>query len=513
MEFERKNAGWGLGAAAAAATAVLVYFGNGLDPVWPLMWVAPLPVLVFALRSSVGRAATVAFVAMLAGGLNFWHYFRVLQAPPVAWGLNFGLMALVFAAAVLLMRALVRRGALWSAWLALPAVWVTFEFARNRWLWPHGSAACLGYSQLRFLPFLQLASLTGPWGMSFVLLLFAAGVALGSSFWNAERGPAIRVLGATAAVVAAVLVFGAVRLEGRQPGPMVKVGLVTSDAGRNWIPADPGTPVEQLFREYAQQAQELFARGAQVVVIPENTAVVTTGDVAQVDAIFQPMVDRAGAMLIAGVNDSTGSVAYNEARVYAAGVPVRTYHKHHLLPPFETSVFRPGQGRLVFRGVGAAASDRWGTAICKDMDFTEPARSYGRAGVGLMLVPGWDFTVDAFWHGHIAVMRAVEDGFSLARTAKHSTMYVADDRGRVIAETASGAALFATLLAEVPAGHEGTLFQAWGDWFGWLAMALCAGALVRLWRTGHGAQGSGHRVRGREAGIRTPVASAEVIGR
>lgn len=479
MEFERKNASWALGVAAAAATAVLVYFGNGLDPLWPLMWVAPLPVLVFALSSSARRAGAVAFAAMLAGGLNFWHYFRVLQAPPVAWGLNFGLMALVFAAAVLLMRALVRRGSLWSALLALPAVWVAFEFARNRWLWPHGSAACLGYSQLKFLPFLQLASLTGPWGMSFVLLLFAAGAALGISLWRAERGRAVRVLGATAAVVAAVLVFGAVRLEGRQPGPMVNVGLVASDTA--WITVDPGPPTEQLLGQYAEQAQGLFARGAQVVVIPEDLGVVTKSDVAQVNAIFQPVVDRAGAMLIAGVNDSTGSVAFNEARVYAAGVPVRTYHKHHLLPPFETSIFTPGQGRLVFSGVGAAASDRWGVEICKDMDFTEPARGYGRAGAGLMLVPGWDFTVDAFWHGHIAVMRAVEDGFSLARTAKHSTMFVADDRGRVIAETPSGAAPFATLVAEVPAGHESTLFQAWGDWFGWLAMALCAGVLVRRW--------------------------------
>lgn len=480
MEFEHKSAGWGPGAAAAAATAVLVYFGNGLDPVWPLMWLAPVPVLVFALRSSALRAGAAAFVAMLAGCLNFWGYFRVLQAPPVAWAVSFGLEALVFAAAVLLMRSLARRGSLWSAWVALPAVWVTFEFARNRWLWPHGSAASLGYSQLRFLPFLQLASLTGPWGMSFVLLLFAAGVALGISLRGAERGRAIRVLSATAAIVAAVLVFGAVRLEGRQPGPMVKVGLVASDAGRNWLPADPGTPAEQLFREYAERAQGLYARGAQAVVIPENLGVLTKSDAAQVDAIFQPVVDRAGTMLIAGINDQTGSAAWNEARVYEAGAPVRAYHKHHLLPPFEDR-FTPGDARLAFNGVGAAASDRWGTEICKDMDFTEPALGYGRAGVGLMLVPGWDFTVDAFWHGHIAVMRAVEDGFSLARTAKHSTMFVADDRGRVIAEMPSGAAPFATLLAEVPAGHEETLFQMWGDWFGWLSMVLCAGVPARRW--------------------------------
>jgi apolipoprotein N-acyltransferase len=471
-----------MGLAAAAATALLVYFGNGLEPLWPLMWLAPLPVLLYAPRSSAWSAGLAAWAAMFLGCLNFWHYFQVLAAPPVAWVLDFGLEALIFAAAVMVMRALARRGAVWSAWLALPAGWVTFEYVRNL-LWPHGSAACLAYSQLKFLPFLQLASLTGPWGMSFVLLLFPSGIAVAWHVWRMDSRRAVRVLGVTAAVVAAVLIFGAARLAGRQPGPMVRVGLVASDAGTNWLPAYPGAPAEHLFREYAEQAEGLFARGAQVVVIPENLGVLTDADVAQVDAIFQPVVDRTGMMLIAGVNDQTGRVAWNEARVYAADIPPRAYHKHHLLPPFE-NMFTPGDTRLMFSGVGAAAGDRWGTEICKDMDFTEPARGYGRAGVGLMLVPAWDFTVDAFWHGHIAVMRAVEDGFSLARTAKHSTMLVTDDRGRVIAETPSGAAPFATLLAEVPAGHNETLFQMWGDWFAWFAMALSAWVLVRPWRSG-----------------------------
>ena len=76
-------------------------------------------------------------------------------------------------------------------------------------------------------------------------------------------------------------------------------------------------------------------------------------------------------------------------------------------------------------------------------------------------------------------MRAVEDGFSLARAAKHSTLLVTDDRGRVLAETPSSAAPFATLLTEVPAGHQATLFQLLGDWFGWVAVVLLAWVLVR----------------------------------
>lgn len=45
----------GIALAACAATAALVFFGNGLVPRWPLMWLAPLPVLVYALKRPAWR--------------------------------------------------------------------------------------------------------------------------------------------------------------------------------------------------------------------------------------------------------------------------------------------------------------------------------------------------------------------------------------------------------------------------------------------------------------------------
>ena len=100
--------------------------------------------------------------------------------------------------------------------------------------------------------------------------------------------------------------------------------------------------------------------------------------------------------------------------------------------------------------------------------------------MGLLVAPAWDFQVDAFWHGHQAVMRAVEDGFSLVRSARGGFLTVADDRGRILAETRSNSAPFATLLATAPAGHDATLFQMWGDWFGWCALVLLAFVLAWL---------------------------------
>jgi apolipoprotein N-acyltransferase len=459
---------------ACAAAATMMYFGTGLNPVWPLMWVAPLPVLWFAIRHGRWSAALVAGIASLAGALTYWEYFRVLGLPAVAWLGGFGLAAVVFALAVVLFRALLLRNRVATAVLAFPAAWVTFEYARNL-LWPHGSAGSLAYSQLHFLPFLQLASLTGPWGMTFVLLLFPSGL---SAVWHLRKDVqrASRVLLFTVGTVGAVLIFGSVRLALPQPGPEVRVALAASDAQGNQNVAAAGADTQKLIQAYATNLWKLDGAALQnvrAIVLPEKLGRVTGADVAEVDSVLQKLADETGAMVVAGFDRQSGTVAYNQARLYEPGAAVRSYDKEHLLPPFELK-FTPGKELVLLQHPHNA----WGIEICKDMDFTDPSRWYGREGAGLMMVPAWDFNVDRAWHGHIAVMRGVEDGFSVIRAAKDGFLTVSNNRGKILEETRSDSAPFAIMIATVPAGHSWTVFQLMGDWFAWAAIALLILAIV-----------------------------------
>lgn len=462
---------------AIALFAILIWFGNGLNPWWPLLWFAPLPVLLFALRSSSWVAAVVAGVSCLIGSLNFWHYLRVLGAPPVAWLAIFSTVAAVFAADVLLFRALVRRRALWTALLAFPAVWVSFEYVRNLTT-SGGTAGSFAYAQLNFLPFLQLASITGPWGMSFLLMLFPAALAVGLHLRSLQPKRALGIVGAAIGVIGVVLVFGAVRLAlPPPPGRDVKVGLIASDLPANVDVADDGAKSERLFRDYAVEAEKLAARGAQIVVLPEKLGVIVDPHTRVADNIFQPLADRTKSTIVVGVVHIGHPLQYNEARVYAPGAALRRYDKRHMLPPFE-SKFKPGTTLVLMPG----AHGTRGVAICKDLDFASPARQYGEARVGLLLAPAWDFNIDRAWHGHIAIMRGVEDGFGIARAAKNGYLTVSDNRGRILAEVRSDSAPFATLIAEVPAVHDATLYLALGDWFAWVALTIVAFALIQLYR-------------------------------
>jgi apolipoprotein N-acyltransferase len=474
MEFVSKSKGALPALLVFASTVMLVWFGNGLNPSWPLLWFAPLPVLWFALRNSWSTTAIVAASSYLVGCLNLWHYFRVLS--PYVWAAFFCSAALAFVLGVLLFRALVNRGGTWSALLALPSVWVCFEFIRN-YLLPHGTAGSLAYTQLHCLPILQLASLTGPWGISFLLLLFPAVLALGVHLRRTAPKRSLRVLGVGLGAVAGVLIFGVVRLEWPQGQQRVTVGLIASDEPGNGNMAPAGADTQRLLNDYAIRVEELAARGAQVIVLPEKLGTLFGQDTTAADAIFQSLADQTKATIVVGVVRLAPQLKSNQARVYAPEAGVLSYDKHHLLPPFE-SMFTPGTTRTLL----SRPSGTWGVAICKDMDFTPLSRSYGKSNVGLMLVPGWDFDLDRSWHGHMAVMRGVEDGFSMARAAKGGYLTVSDDRGRVLAETQSDSAPFATLLAEVPVAHDETLYLLMGDWFAWLAIATLAFAILQLFR-------------------------------
>jgi apolipoprotein N-acyltransferase len=339
---------------------------------------------------------------------------------------------------------------------------------------PHGTAGSIAYTQLKFLPFLQLASITGPWGMSFLLLLFPAALAIALHLRKTDPA-ALRVVATTAGVLAAMLIFGAVRMAAIPRGHLVRVGLVASDLAANTNVADNGAATDRLFESYAAEAERLAARGAQAIVLPEKLGVVLEAENGSADPIFQRLADRTGATIVVGEVHVAGAAKYNQARIYDPQAAVLSYDKEHMLPPFE-SYLTPGTELVTL----PKHAETWGVAICKDMDFTPLSRKYGKAGAGLMLVPGWDFNVDRNWHGHMAVMRGVEDGFSIVRAAKNGYLTVSDDRGRVIAETRSDAAPFATLLASVPAEHTATVYLLLGDWFGWVACAVLVFAILRL---------------------------------
>ena len=458
---------------AVLSTGALLLTGNGLNPSWPLMWIAPIPVLLLAAETTSWRiAAGSAALSMLVGSLTMFYYLHlVLRAPLMAWLIPFLIASLVFAGGVLLFRCLLHRGAVFSAVIALPASWTVCEYLAS-FAPANGTAGSLAYTQERFLPILQIASVTGPWGITFLLLLFPSAVAGGVYLWRRSRLQAVFVMGSVLAILAGAVLFGAIRLAEAASSPTIKIGLLDTDTV---LFAEAAPQMRELIETYAVQAERLVRQGAKVVLMPEKTGVLLDRDARSIDPLLQSVADRTGATLIIGMVHVVARDSFNEARIYTPEQAPATYDKQHLLPPFE-SHFTPGDSLTLLSNQAIPV----GIAICKDMDFIHPALDYGRAGVGLIVDPAWDFNVDRTWHGHIAIMRGVEGGYAIAHTAKEGFLTVTDDRGRVLGEVRTNHGAFASLLVDVPLRHSQTVFDQYGTWFPWVAGLLLLASVVRL---------------------------------
>ncbi len=460
---------------AILASAALLWFGTGLHPVWWLTWWAPLPVLWLAARASFLTAFVAAFAGWMLGACNEWTYARQYIQMPVATALLMAAApAVVFALAVLLWRGFVRRGSLARGALAFAAAWASFEFALQL-LSPHSTFGSIAYSQMNDLPILQTASLTGLLGISFLLFLFPSALAAVLSPEGTRRKK--RALAGGVMVLLAIAFLGGLwRLRAIPTAvPRVTVGLIASDVPQNLFPKTAAARAT-LFGQYAAGIRQLAAQGAKIVVLPEKIARIDNREACQLDTVFGDAARSGGVTVVAGLERWTPTVKRNESRIYAPdGHLEALFEKHHMLPPFE-SYLLPGKTLTVLR----EPAGKCGITICKDMDFPALSRQYGNRGVGLQLVSAWDFVVDGWLHSRMAIMRGVESGFSLARSAKNGLLTLSDNRGRVLAQTASNSADFATLVTTVPVRNDATLYARWGNWFPWFTVGLLAVLLATL---------------------------------
>jgi apolipoprotein N-acyltransferase len=463
-----------LAAPALAISAALFFLGTGLAPVWTFIWLAAIPVLWISPWLTARQAFFVAAAAFALGGLNEWAYSRTVLA---IWLVASILLvsASVFAFGVLLFRYAVKRGKTWQAVLVFPTFWVSAEFL-NAMISVHGTFGNISYSQMDFLPIVQIASVTGIWGISFCIFLFASTVAaLLTPAANSRKMP---LAVGSFLLLACVLGFGFRRLAASpKDSPTVKVALIASDAPEN-INANTPEAAQAIFQRYAEQMEPLISQGIQLFVLPEHSGPVTNGSVAQADAFFGQLAKKTGAYIAIGIDRIEPNVSWNQERLYSpVDSSVLTYNKHHLLPRFEDR-FAPDVKRTVF----STSSGKWGMQICKDMDFPRLSREYSKDGIGLLLVPAWDFVDDGWLHGRMAILRGVESGFSIARSAKLGILTATDDRGRILAERNTLGPLFATAVATVPVRHDSTIYSRFGNWFGWLCIILLVVSIASMVR-------------------------------
>ncbi|UCH60997.1 MAG: hypothetical protein JSV61_05815 [Anaerolineales bacterium] len=458
---------------------LLVAFSTGrwLAPL--AAWIGPVLILRYARDHRIWRGylpILIAYIlAFLVGFGEIWYTWGVTMVAGLAL-----LYAFLWSLPYLADRLLSPRLPGFSSTFVYPFAVATLEFVGIHTN-PVGTWGATGFTQYGILTIMQLASVTGMIGITFLMGWFAA-----SANWAWENrgqgGRLLRGLGAFTVVFAMVYIFGTLRLSLapiRNTEATVRVAGLTADPSRTLYERsqqqpDPESALQQLlethweayFNETIREAQA----GARVVLWPETAGVTRASDEASRIARAQEVARQNGIYLAIAFwtepdDPDSGQLLENKLLVFDPTGEIVIEHVKYGGRIFEGN-------RIQGDGVLQAVNTPFGVlsgVICYDADYPAVVQQAGRNGTGLMLDPSSDWLEIDPVHTHMAVFRAIENGMSLVRQTEGGLSIAVDPYGRTLAQTDFFGGSDRTLVAQVPTKHVTTIYTLFGRWLEWLA--------------------------------------------
>jgi len=436
------------------------YVSNGLNgDYWYLLWVAPIPILLISFNSSTKQIFFISFLAYLIGRLSWFSYLVTVATliPAIIFTIA---LPLIFAFILVLTRRMVVKTNSWYAVFAFPVFFTVFEWIILKFS-PDGSAASIAYSQSNFLPLIQIASVTGILGITFMVTFIPSALAMSWHF-RKEKIKQLQLTFITLLLIVSVFIYGFIRINNIPKTDKVTVGLVVLDEKMHKMGKLNFQNELEHTKNYALEISKLATQGAKLIVLPERAINVNKEtDGATVD-ILCTCARQNQIGIVAGYTNFKNEVAHNSALVIdEQGNVILDYDKIHLVNGLE-SEFVPGNklGLFTFRNYQS------GTAICKDLDFPQYITQYGINKVNFLCIPAWDFVVDDWLHSRMAILRGVENGFSEVRTARLGRLTISDPLGRVNAEANCLIGTATKLVGQISLNRIDTFYTQYGDWFG-----------------------------------------------
>jgi len=441
---------------------------------WALAaWLSPI-FLIHYFRNQVKWYKTLLVWPLLAvcGMLNKFGY----DLPPggeIAFAL---VIPVPIIASLYADRFLVRRKNIKYATLAYPLVHLVLEFLFS--LTEMGTFLSVAPSQFALQTVIQIASITGIWGLIFLIGWFAAAF---NSWWDnnfkkPKLGHPITIITGLLVVIVAL---GGMRLSIFPPNrETVRIGGITIAHEHDyWAEIiDKNTPFD-IAHQYSDElslleeklyneSERVVQFGAKIIFWSEVNVFVYEEDeivfiqraktFAQENGVY-----FAPAYMILHYNQSYGE---NKITMFQpSGSIAFSYTKTKSWYPTDSDGIIP----LIDTPYGRVAA-----AICYDMNSPGFIQQAGKAGVDIMLVPGFDGEAISPYHTEAALFRAIENGFSIVRQVNEGTSMAVDYQGNILAYQDFFTTENPTMVVDIPTKGVWTIYGVLGDWFAYLAIIV-----------------------------------------
>ena len=525
----------------AVLSAILLFLSFPTVNFFPLAWVALVPLFIALMGAKdrksafwIGYLTGFLFFAGLLPAIALLYPYANIFATLMGYLVLVGYTALYFAIFPVLMRAVPwRSGILFPVTAA--CVWTALEWVRS-WMvtgFPWGS---MGYSQWNNVLGIQVASLVGVHGISFVIVLFNAGIAsmlCNRHRWRQEIPTLVLPL------ILALFCFGYGTFQLRDAAPINKasgpasyeetqtlnVALVPGN-----IPQLEKWDVRQfpaILQRYINTTYKVSQENLDLIVWPETAirSEALTGEWPTYYRRFSQMIRGISTPILVGtaieeeeIREAIGVFSKSpeerrkDAELYNQVLSISPdgkinggYAKRHLvifgeyvplanlIPDFipnfiQFRPFTPGKSvnlLPVFNVKDKTVPQKIevGASICFESGFPDEFRQSVKKGAKVMGI----FTNDAWFKGtafpelhlSMAPFRAVENRIAVFRCANGGFTCVVDRFGRITTPLITPNTTQQVLIAPVPllssSERKYTLYTRYGDWFPILCAIICVG--------------------------------------
>ncbi len=476
-----------------------------------LAWIALVPLLIALQGQSIRHAFILGGICGLVffTGTIFWIGHSLHAYGNQSLFMTAFIM-LLFCTCLAIYPALFAAAVAFSArsplrFLAAPAIWTSLELARTH-AFSGFPWAVLGYTQYTRLPLIQIADVTGVYGVSFLIVLVNCGIA---EFIRSRK----QIIPLVVAVFMTMLVlgYGWVRLGSPDQKPGLRISLVQGniEQDKKWDPAYQ----RETFGVYQRLTREVLQDNPDLVIWPETSTPFyfggsEPGDRAMTRELSEFVRTIRVPLLFGSPTYQPGRqpgliALHNSAFLLSPdGTVASTYRKIHLVPFGEyvplksvlffirkmvhsTGEFGPGRDYTLMTVPGKTSNVMINTVICYEIIFPDLVRQFVKKGARVVTT----ITNDAWFgrtgapeqHFSMAVFRAVENRVPVARAANTGISGFIDAKGRILAS--SGIFSEAILTQGLSPGSDGTFYTLHGDLFAYLCLLATAGFLVKAART------------------------------
>ncbi len=398
--------------------------------------------------------------------------------------------------------------------LFIPSVWILLEYTRSHLILGGFPWALLGYSQYQNLPMIQIADITGVWGVSWLVMFI--NVAIYSGVRCQGSGVRKRISSLLFPILLAVVVmsYGFYKLS--CPLSPVTSNLIKISVIQGNIPQDlkwDAQAAQSIVVTYLNLSEKALLDKTDILIWPEASWPYLEDENDDSFVLLKEFTREEKIPLLVGAVTKNENNYHNGALLFSKeGKLITRYDKLHLVPfgeyiplrkmfPFLDTVvpigdFSPGKEySLIPLPVTFETRDprpetriSAGVLICFEDIFPELARQFRLKGADLLVNitnDGWFGRTQApYQHFSASVFRAVENRLSLVRSANTGvsgfisptgkiTGVVADKKGR---ETFTPGLLTRQVELNFTTGL--TFYSRFGDWFIFLNLIFVALGIV-----------------------------------